>query len=571
MARKSRKNIESAPVQAVKVSFNAGAYVRLSAVDKKHKGDSIETQQAIIEAFIMEHSDISLREVYIDNGLSGQTFERPAFQRMLADMESGKINCCITKDLSRLGRNAIDTGFYIERHFPQNNVRFIAITDGYDSANGQSGGIMVSLKNMVNESYALEIGRKIRTSKQMNISLGKFVGSFAPYGFIKDPKDNHKLLRDPEAAPIVQRIFEMAADGASIKGITKWLNESGILPPMRYLHSKGIVSEKQARGHIHWNKGALYTILKNRVYCGDMVQGKGKTNSYVQERIPESEWIVVEDTHESIVSRELFAKVQARWGKEHEPQEQQKPKRKRNYSTPSAANIFQRKVFCGHCGFTMLRHRINETQYRFKCHTQDLYDKSDCVCVGIHEDMIKEMLLGMFLIYKADIGTFPNTGLLTVGPSQADEAIKAELRTVQADIRKNSHYLEGLYESLVTGDLTDSEFREMKEAYETKIAALTKKEKDLRNEIHNSIRKQAELSKANTSIQATRGISDITADVVNDLIERIHVFEDKSIKVKFTFADEEVTSGGIANGEYDGNEAGHKAENNHYPIKEAVI
>ena len=174
MARKSRKNIEpAADLQATKqTAYDVGAYVRLSALDKKEKSDSIETQQAIIAAFITEHSDLELRETYIDNGLSGQSFERPAFQRMLNDMENGKINCCVTKDLSRLGRNAIDTGYYIEKHFPTHGIRFIAINDDYDSANGNSTGIVLSLKNMINEAYALDIGRKTRATKQLHIRDG---------------------------------------------------------------------------------------------------------------------------------------------------------------------------------------------------------------------------------------------------------------------------------------------------------------------------------------------------------------------------------------------------------------
>jgi DNA invertase Pin-like site-specific DNA recombinase len=190
--------------------LDVGAYVRLSAVDKKQKGDSIETQQAIIAAFIADHPGLELRETYIDNGLSGQTTERPAFQRMLADIENGKINCCITKDLSRLGRNAIDTGYYIDKYFPSQNVRFIAISDNYDSVNGNCGGIMVSLINMFNEAYALETGRKIKATKQMKIREGGFVGRIPPYGLLKDPKDKFKLIPDPDTA---HRIADVSDGG----------------------------------------------------------------------------------------------------------------------------------------------------------------------------------------------------------------------------------------------------------------------------------------------------------------------------------------------------------------------
>ena len=242
MARTSRRGTDNLHVNTVKPVSRLGAYVRLSAVDRKQKGDSIENQQAIINAYIAERPDLELTETYIDNGTTGQTFERPAFQRMLADFENGKINGCVTKDLSRLGRNAIDTGFYIEKFFPTRNIRYIAINDNYDSTDGSSGGIMVSLKNMINEAYALEIGRKIRTTKQINIRNGCFVGRFAPYGYLKSKTDCHKIVPDDYAAEIVRHMFEMAADGQGIKEIQNWLNDSGVLPPKRYLHSIGLAT-----------------------------------------------------------------------------------------------------------------------------------------------------------------------------------------------------------------------------------------------------------------------------------------------------------------------------------------
>ena len=313
MARKSRKNLEPAAAvetrPAVK-TYNVGAYIRLSAVDKKQKGDSIENQQAIIAAYCGERHgadgmpELVIREFYIDNGLSGQLLERPAFQKMLSDMENGLIDCCISKDLSRYGRSAIDTGYYIDKYFPTHNIRCIAINDRYDS-NENSGGVMVSLKNLVNESYALEIGRKIHTTKQMNIRNGCFVGSIPPYGYLKSKLDNHKHEPDPIAALIVKRMYEMAANGDGVPTIRDWLNGENILPPKKHLHSVGVVSAKQAEGHSHWNVSVIYTILKNRVYVGDMVQGKGRTQSYDMKRVDKSDWVITENTHEGLVNREV--------------------------------------------------------------------------------------------------------------------------------------------------------------------------------------------------------------------------------------------------------------------------
>jgi len=550
MARKSRKNIDAiANPVPMTFMYRVGAYVRLSAEDKKVKGDSIETQQAIIKAFIEEHPDLELVETYIDNGLSGQSFARPAFTRLVEDMESGKINCCISKDLSRLGRNAIDTGYYIEKFFPAKGIRYIAITDGFDSTDPKSGGVMVNLKNMVNEHYALEIGRKIRQTKQMNIRKGKFVGRFAPYGFMKSKEDKHQLVLDPYAAPIVRTIFEKAVEGESVANIVKWLNTDGILPPKRYYHTIGQATDNEIDGnHIHWNKGGVYTILKNRVYCGDMVQGKFTTHSYVQKTIPKSDWIIVEDTHTGIVSRELFDKVQTLWGK------YQQSKR-----TPFSENIFIRKVFCGHCGMSLKRRNNgkNEVRYALACTTRHIYSIEDCVPVSILENELKEALLEL-LNKQADIlGIGSDCAIQSLSTEQT--VIKDELKQLQADIKKTSYFFTSLYESLMTQDITQDEYRELKAGYEVKIADLTAKEKELRNKMVEQIAKDSATAKTVSHLGVVRQISDLTTDCLDKLVERILVYEDKHIEVQFKFTNDITVSSESMKGECVGHDGTKQA------------
>jgi len=540
MARKSRKDVDTAVAPAtVNPTFRVGGYVRLSAEDKKVKGDSIETQQAIIKAFIAEHPNLELVDIYIDNGLSGQSFQRPAFNRMIEDMEHGKINCCISKDLSRLGRNAIDTGYYIEKYFPTKGIRYIAITDDYDSADPKSGGVMVNLKNMVNEHYALEIGRKIRQTKQMNIRKGKFVGRFAPYGFLKDPKDKHKLIIDPYASDIVCTMFDMAADGKGVSEILAWLNANSILPPKRYYHSIGLATDKEIDGrHIHWNKGGIYTLLKNRVYCGDMVQGKNHTRSYVQKTVPKSEWVIIENTHEGIVSRELFDKVQGLWI--DNPKSNRKP-------LSQSDNIFLRKIFCGHCGFSLKRRNNGKVSngkkainYHLNCTTRQTHGKDTCVPVGINENKLKEMLLEL-LGKQAEV--FGVSDILnSASNNQAQHpseqtAYKAELGLLQAEITKNSHFLKSLYESLMTNDITQDEYRELKAGYEMKISDLTASEKNLRNMLVECIAKETASANATAHLNGVQQLSDLTAESLDRLVEKILVFEDRHIEVQFKFMD----------------------------------
>ena len=522
MARKSRKNLT--PVNAMDNIcdlFNVGAYVRLSAVDKKHKGDSIETQQAIISAFIAERPELVLRETYIDNGTSGTTFERQAFQQMLIDAQNGKINCLITKDLSRLGRNAIDTGFYIDKYFPANKIRFIAINDEYDSANADSSSLMISLKNMINESYALDIGRKIRATKQINIRQGAFIGRFPPYGYLKSPENNHLLIRDDIAAPVILKIFELAADNVSVTIISRQLNEADILPPKRYFHSIGLATEKEANGHIHWNKGAVYSILHNRVYLGDMVQGKYQTKNYVEKKLPQSEWIVTENTHEPLVSDYLWEQVQKRW--------QDAPKRKKgSYSE----NIFLRKLYCKHCGYTMRRTRQGK-EYRFKCETRSYYNVDDCFNVSINEKELKKQLL-------AEIRKHVDIIDSVLKKSQSDESDKAELSKVRLEIQRAEGFLKSLYESMMLGDITVVEYRDMKLSYETNIAALMEREQQLYNIISKKIISDANRQKSAKVAGVVCKASDLTKELMDALVERIEVYEDKSISVKFKFMEQSV-------------------------------
>jgi DNA invertase Pin-like site-specific DNA recombinase len=516
MARKSRKNIETTAVQMAKTMYNVGAYIRLSSIDRKQKGDSIETQQAIINSFINEHSDMELREVYIDNGLSGQTFERPAFQQMLADMESGKINCCAVKDLSRLGRNAIDSGYYVEKYFPTNNIRFGAITDNYDSADGTSGGIMLSLKNMINESYALEVGRKVRAVYQMNIKNGAYVGKKPPYGYLVNPQNFHKLVVDEYAGKIVRKIFDMFSKGQGAKTILEWLTTNNILPPMRYFHSIGVASEKEAKGH--WSIGIIYSILKNRIYCGDMAQGKTKMTKQGQKALPKSGWVITENTHEALIRRELFSQVQAMFTKYNKPAKNQ-------YSEQKTDNIFLRKVFCGHCGYTMFRSRTGETNYRFTCATKGVRGESKCVIMSINEKILKEKLLE--IISELDFETTTN-----------DNTNNCDLTSVKTEIINAQNFLKSLYESLILGDITDSEYKEMKSGYETKIADLIAREKQLREHNYNCVQTESALSKAHQDVKGIKHVSDLNAEVIERLIEKIYVYENERITVKFRFMEE---------------------------------
>ena len=525
MARKSRKNAESSIISATvqKPMFHVGSYVRMSVEDKKQKGNSIENQQALINAYIEEHTDLELTEVYIDNGLSGQYFDRPAFSQMVADVENGKINCCITKDLSKLGRNAIDTGYYIEKFFPTKGIRYIAVTDNYDSADPKSGGVMISLKNMVNEAYALEVSRKIKATVRMNIRNGCFIGGLAPYGYFKNEKDCHKLVIDPYAAGIVRTMYEMAASGQSHGTILEWLNSNDIVPPMRYLYSKGLTTENSKGAKTKWwSLRAVRDTLRNRMYCGDMVQGKKRMEGAVQVTLPQSEWTITENTHEAVVSRELFAEVQKFWDK---PKGEKEP----YYKGENTEDIFRGKIFCGDCGSQMFRKRTGDRTYSYLCTKRAQYTKQACGGMRTTELLLKNAVLEQIL----------NSGLtellqspVPVGEITLDsEKYKVELLKVKSDAEKNRRYLVGLYESLKLGDITETEYRELKNTYETRVADFADKEITLREQIQSSTQREKALEQARNSTLTLKTISDLTTGVIAQTIDKVIIHAKEDIEV----------------------------------------
>ena len=294
MARKSRKNTAQTP--AVKTGmkvWKAALYIRLSVEFNGQRGDSLETQKKIMESFAALHPDIQVSGIYTDNGITGRTFERAAFQQMLADVEAGKINCIIVKDLSRLGRSTIDTGYYIEKYFPVRQVRFIAVNDQYDSEADQNSGehIILPFKNMVNEAYAADISRKVRSQTRQSMKSGDYVGARPPYGYRKDPENCHKLIVNEETAPAVRDIFQWAADGVSLNRIATRLNEQGIITPGFYLVKCGLIKPSRLMGSGNWQTWTITKILADEVYVGDMVQGKRENKRRLQQQLgfPEDE------------------------------------------------------------------------------------------------------------------------------------------------------------------------------------------------------------------------------------------------------------------------------------------
>ena len=285
--------------------YRAALYMRLSREDGGAESAGIESQRLLLRAYA-EEQGYEIYDEYVDDGYSGTRYDRPAFARMRADVEAGAVNLVLVKDLSRLGRNYIVTGELTEVYFPEHRVRLIAINDGYDSARGEDD--MAPFRHVMNELYARDISRKIRTALRAKILDGQYIGSFAPYGYRKSRENKNRLEEDREAAQTVRRIFEMAAEGASSRQIAEALSRDGVPVPLDYRRG---VQEKSSAAR-PWSASGVCKILRNQVYLGHTVQGKSGKLSFkakVSRPRPRSEWIVVPNTHPPLVSEELFARA----------------------------------------------------------------------------------------------------------------------------------------------------------------------------------------------------------------------------------------------------------------------
>jgi len=534
MARKSRKNIavvEEAP--AIKV-WRAALYIRLSVEFNGKRGDSLETQRQIMEAYVTLCPDIEVVEIYTDNGISGQTFERAAFQRLLDDIEAGKIDCVVVKDLSRLGRNTIDTGYYIEKYFPLHQVRFIAVNDQYDSEDGENSAnhMIVPLKNMINEAYAADISRKVAAQQRQAMRDGDYIGSRPPYGYRKDPDNCHRLLVNEDTAPTVRQIFQWAADGVALNDMVKRLNEGKVPTPGYYLASIGLITSQRLMGSGKWQTWTVGRILEDEVYTGDMVQGKSRTVGRKQVPTAPADWIVARDTHEALVSREMFELVQA-------VRQGAAVKYTATEKRPYTENILRGRVFCGCCGKNLHRQK-SHGRYFYRCITNDRLGKNTCPG-DIRYLKEAELFDTILTVIRQKAGAVMGGGLYLKRQDSKIAAKKAaverEISQLRGETEKNQALLKGLYENFVTGILTRAEYLELKEDYSGRVQAAMEWVRELQarqSELEALVKDCASLA---DKLAAAEKDKALTARLVEQVIERVTVSGPGDVAIQFRFED----------------------------------
>ncbi|KXL52493.1 recombinase [Anaerotignum neopropionicum] len=407
MARKSRKNMGRAFEQKEEtLTYNAAIYARLSVEDLEKGGPSIETQILIAQKFLEEQEDLHCVDIYIDNGQTGTNFNRPAFSRLMDDLQTGKVNCIIVKDLSRFGRNYLDTGNYLENIFPKMGVRFISVTDKFDSnlVDNQTA-LMVSLKAILHDSYAKDISKKVSTAIAVKKKSGKFMSRITPYGYAHAKNDKYQLEIQKEQAEIVKKIYRWCLEGVGSAAIARRLNDMGVPTKGRIRFLEGYVDGKDTS---LWHGSTVLNILKNPCYFGCLVERKTQgalCTGGITKVIPKEKWNMIENTHEPIITKEVFEKVQDVL---RQSALQKNMKRQKNVSKQRTENVFRGLLRCGECGSVLQRdggyYPKDGAQIRYSYNCPRKYLKvGGCAISAIGEQELRE---AVFQVCRCQLALF---------------------------------------------------------------------------------------------------------------------------------------------------------------------
>lgn len=525
--------------------YQAALYLRLSKEDGdvedggKLVSNSISNQKDLIMDYLRSHPEIEVHSVWADDGYSGVNFNRPNFQKMLEEIKCGDVDCVIVKDLSRFGREYIESGRYIEKIFPALGVRFIAVTDNYDSADRvlYNNDMLVPFKNLINDAYCRDISIKIRSNLDMKRKRGEFIGAFAVYGYLKDEKDKNKLVVDEYAGGVVRDIFRMKICGMNQQAIADWLNHQGILCPLEYKRSIGIKLQTsfQKSAKSAWTYMAVARILKNEVYTGVLIQGRQTTPNYkVKTRVvkAESEWIRIENTHEPIIDKFTFRLVQILLKLD-------------TRISPKQPSLYPLSgfLYCGDCGEPMVRKTVNAggKRYVYYVCSGNKKDKTACVPHCIREDVLKETILKMVQGYVREVIGL-NGALKMIGdaPGTKMEILKYQKRIdkkreeiTKAEIRK-----ENLYDDLKDGIISKEEYMQLKQEYDRRIAEAEKAAAACMREQDLIIDNRGSLSEWTEHFRQYGNIGELDRNVVALMVEKVFVYSSERIEVVFNFRDE---------------------------------
>lgn len=512
--------------------YHAALYIRLSKEDENEgPSGSVTNQQSLLHAFVREHR-LDVYDTYIDDGWSGTSFDRPGFQRMLRDIEAGRVNMVITKDLSRLGRDYIMTGHYMERYFPEKRVRYISLLDGVDTGIESSANDITPFRAIMNDMYAKDISKKIKSVKHDKQRKGEFIGGKPMYGYRMHPSEKNRIVIDEDAAPVVRRIFAMALAGTSCRQIAVRLNEEGVLSPAAYA---GLTLSCHGPYSGQWSSERITAMLKNETYIGNMVQGRTARISYKTKkclrRQPE-QWVVVEHTHEPLIDPETFRKVQLMVNS------------RRNTRSRTYDFLLKGLIFCHECGYPLAvmnrRNAAGEDRLFFVCRTYQRFTKAGvCSCHSIKEQTVTEAVIERTReVCEAYLNPerLRPIAAAAVAASGRVDGREEELSALHARIDSMTAHLDRMYMDRLNGLLADVDFERLYRRIKAERTALEEKLRELEAQKKTPVPIE---DRAWELVQQFLHCAFTSRELLVSLIERIELTESKEIIIRFRFREPE--------------------------------
>jgi len=518
--------------------WRAAGYARLSRDDgDEGESNSITSQKGIIADFADGRADMDLVASFEDDGWSGSNFERPGFARMMAAVDAGEVDCIVVKDLSRFGRNYLEVGNYLERVFPAKGVRLVAIADGYDGAEelDYADSLLVPVRNLINDNYCAATSAKVRANLEAKRRRGEYLSSFAPYGYVKDPEDRHRLVPDPEAAPVVRSIFRMRLEGFAAADIAAKLNGLGVKSPHELKRTRGCRQHEALRRRevCLWHAREIIRILSNEVYVGNLVQGRTYRPSFRSKVVlprPEDEWARVEGTHEPIVDRRTFDLVADLMVRDT-----------RRAPGAESVRLLAGLAFCADCGESMTRHTVKSAGkvYGYYRCSANHRDKSACSPHSIRDERleaaVRQAVSGLVRA-AGDMRAAWEAGAAARVAEEGGAVLAAQERALEAEVLRCRSMRKRLYDDMARGVIGEDELADFSESYERRAGEHERQLASVRAEI-------AELESSvvdGSWIDAIARWADagaVTRAMVVELVERVDVSEGGGIDISFRCQD----------------------------------
>ena len=510
------------------MDYHAALYIRLSKEDESEgPSQSVQNQESLLREFVQQHR-LSVYDTYVDDGWSGTNFDRPSFQRMIADIEAKKVNMVITKDLSRLGRDYIMTGHYMERYFPEHRVRYISLLDGIDTGVDSTANDITPFRAIMNDMYAKDISKKIKSVKRDKQRKGQFIGGKPVYGYKMHPTEKNKIVIDEEVAPIVRRIFALALSGMSCRNIATLLNQEGVPTPATYAN---LPVAKPGPYTGLWSSERISDMLQNETYIGNMVQGRSVKISYKSKkclRQDPANWVVVEGTHEPLVDAETFRKVRMLVNS-------RKHTRSRTYDF-----LLKGLIFCHECGYPLAvlnrKNARGEDVLYFVCRTYQRFTKAGvCTCHSIKEKTVTDAVIAkvreVCQAYLNPDELFP-VAREAVENARKQSGLEMELQTLQSKIDSLTANLDRMYTDRLSGLLPEEDFQRIFNRVKLDRELLEEKRQEL------ELRKKSPApseDRARELVQRFIETAGESRELLVSLIERVELTEDKEVIIKFRF------------------------------------